>query len=151
MPLGTSKTFDRAEGIKDIFRRACCACQLIMTSLTKQFKAPPIISIAELGKSAITDVNSTSGDIHQCKIPLLTAHSSHKWKSWGRRASGRATAGSIRAVPRVAAQTTPGQTVSWSIPITSYTCTFQIASLNEKFVIELPSIIVLLYLKQIKI
>ena len=60
MPLGASKTFDTAEGTKDIFRRAPCACQLIMTSLTKRFKSPQIISIAELGKSVITDVNSTS-------------------------------------------------------------------------------------------
>ena len=67
----TSKTFGNAEGIKDIFRCACCACQLIMTSLTKRFKVPQILSIAELGKSIITDVNSTSGDIHHCKIPLL--------------------------------------------------------------------------------
>ena len=34
-------------------------------------------------------------------------------------ASGRATAGSTRAVPGVSAQTTPAQTVSWSIPIPS--------------------------------
>ena len=74
MPLGTSKTFDKAEGIKDIFRRARCACKLIMTSLTKRFKAPQIISIAELGKSVITDVTSTSGDIHQCKLSLLTSN-----------------------------------------------------------------------------
>ena len=38
--------------------------------------------------------------------------------SLGPAASGRATAGSTRAVPGVAAQTTPVQTVSWSIPIT---------------------------------
>ena len=44
----TSKTFGKAAGIKDIFRRARCACQLIMTSLTKRFKAPQIISIAHL-------------------------------------------------------------------------------------------------------
>ena len=68
----TSKTFGKAEGIKDIYHRVRCACQLIMTSLTKRFKAPQILSIAELGKSVITDVNSTSGDIHHCKIPLLT-------------------------------------------------------------------------------
>ena len=40
--------------------------------------------------------------------------------SWGRpaaAASGRAAAGPTRAVPGVAAQTTPAQTVSWSIPI----------------------------------
>ena len=36
----------------------------------------------------------------------------------GAAASGRATAGSTRAVPGVAAQTTPTQTASWSIPIT---------------------------------
>ena len=68
----TRKTFGKAEGIKDIFRRERCACQLIMTSLidTKRFKAPQIISIAELGKSVITDVNSTSGDIQHCKMPL---------------------------------------------------------------------------------
>ena len=35
----------------------------------------------------------------------------------GAAASGRATAGSTRAVPGVSAQTTPAQTVSWSIPI----------------------------------
>ena len=35
----------------------------------------------------------------------------------GGAASGRAMAGPTRAVPGVAAQTTPAQTVSWSIPI----------------------------------
>ena len=124
-----------------------------MTSLTKRFKAPQIISITELGKSVITDVNSTSGDIHNAKYhcSLLTLHINENREPTGAATSGRATAGSTRAVPGVAAQTTPAQTVSWSIPITSYTCTFQIASLNEKFVIELPSINVLLYLKQINI
>ena len=67
----TSKTFGKAEWMEDICRRARCACQLIMTSLTKRFKAPQILSIAELGKSVITDVNPTFGDIHHCKIPLL--------------------------------------------------------------------------------
>ena len=57
--------------MKDIFRCARCACQLIMTPLTERFKAPKIMSIAELGKSVITGVNSTSGDIHHWKIPLL--------------------------------------------------------------------------------
>ena len=45
----------------------------------------------------------------------LCCHSRHSTHGAGRR--GRATAGPTRAVPGVAAQTTPAQTVSWSIPI----------------------------------
>ena len=44
-------------------------------------------------------------------LPLLAQH------SWGR-PQAAATAGPTHAVPGVAAQTTPAQTVSWSIPIT---------------------------------
>ena len=45
----------------------------------------------------------------------LCCHFRHSTRGAGRR--GRATAGSTRAVPGVSAQTTPAQTVSWSIPI----------------------------------
>ena len=57
----------RLEGSKTFFAEHVA----IMTSLIKRFKAPQIISTAELGKCVITGVNSTSGDIHHCKIPLL--------------------------------------------------------------------------------
>ena len=52
----------------------------------------------------------------------LCCHCRHSTRGAGRRAaaSGRATAGPTRAVPAVAAQTTPAQTVSWSIPITTH-------------------------------
>ena len=52
----------------------------------------------------------------------LCCHCRHSTCGAGRR--GRATTGPTRAVPAVAAQTTPAQTVSWSIPIiinSSYT------------------------------
>ena len=54
---------------------------------------------------------------HSYSLPCrgLCCHSRHSTRGAGRR--GRATAGSTRAVPEVAAQTTPVQTVSWSIPI----------------------------------
>ena len=45
----------------------------------------------------------------------LCCHLRHSTRGTGRR--GRATAGPTRAVPEVSAQTTPAQTVSWSIPI----------------------------------
>ena len=45
----------------------------------------------------------------------LCSHSQHSTRGAGR--SGRTTAGPTRAVPGVAAQTTPAPTVSWSIPI----------------------------------
>ena len=46
----------------------------------------------------------------------LCCHCRHSTRGAGRRS--RATAGPTRAVLAVAAQTTPAQTVSWSIPIT---------------------------------
>ena len=45
----------------------------------------------------------------------LCSHSRHSTRGTGRR--GRATVGLTRAVPGVAAQTTPAQTVWWSNPI----------------------------------
>ena len=48
----------------------------------------------------------------------LCCHSRHSSRGAGRR--GRKRPGHTRAVPWVAAQTTPAQTVSWSIPITYY-------------------------------
>ena len=95
-----------------------------------------ILSIAKLGKPAITDLNSTSGDIHHRKTPVLicnwtfilsyineidTVHSyplpiwfeMWDWPAWphnGRRYS---------CCAGVAAQTTPAQTVSSRVNIYS--------------------------------
>ena len=55
----------RLKGSKTFFQRQ------IVTSFVERFKAPQILSTAKLGKSVIKGVNSTSGDIHHCKTPLL--------------------------------------------------------------------------------
>ena len=212
----TSKTFGKAEEIKYIFRRARCACQSIMTSLAKRFKAPQTDSfycgtwkICHHGREfnlwwysplqnttahlllnlhvvldkrkpyrpflaapdMISNFNSSAIVTSSICEPLaivtsrwsiiLTLYlwtlSSSQWRcppgrfsmaahrhdrrgiyrcallrfrgkieidhSYGLRCRGLCchSRHSTRAVPGVSAQTTPAQTVSWSIPITKHT------------------------------
>ena len=65
----TSKTFGKAEG--GSWSKTIVAMHVSRASLLWHHLPNDFFSIAEVGKSVITDVNSTSGDIHHSKIPLL--------------------------------------------------------------------------------
>ena len=66
------RTLVRLKGIKDIIRRrARRSWPVNYDVLTEHFMAPQNPFAMKIEKHGITDVSSTPGDIHHCKIPLL--------------------------------------------------------------------------------